>query len=326
MLGAGFSRAISSEMPVMANLLLELVEFVREHRPQLVNGDRLVIHDLEGFLTFLAARQPFLTDAENAENAGLFERVSGWLGDEISHRQRRALDNAMPSWLATLVAEWHSERAAVLTLNYDTLVEAAVNALTLKSDDADDRVQPWDLYPVPIPLARAQGGTMFGTHNPKRSAATFRLLKLHGSITWHYPGLRVVGPPVDATGYGVFADVAGDVDPIARYWSGGLTPMIVPPTTSKSDYLDNATMLRTWLSARHELDAASTIFLIGYSLPTADVQFASLLAMTVNGTVVVVNPDSEVVERVRRVCNAPVDASYAGDPDCVRRFVDSYAS
>src|SRR5436309_12587613 len=114
-------------MPTVAGLRKPLDRFLAEQAPRLLVGDdeqKPLIDNVEGLLTYLASPQPFLSPAENLENEALFLRVSKWLSESIFQAQRHALGQPRPDWAVELLRRWNSDRVPVISLNYDTLVEA----------------------------------------------------------------------------------------------------------------------------------------------------------------------------------------------------------
>ena len=90
LLGAGFSCAASDSMPTMRSLLDKLKHTSNEEKwPAATSTGLPGAHDLESWLDSLAVPQPYRTDVENAEAAGLFRRVTAWLGDYLSDIQSR---------------------------------------------------------------------------------------------------------------------------------------------------------------------------------------------------------------------------------------------
>ena len=85
--------------------------------------------------------QPFLNQAENSYNRGLFLETTRWLAQFMFRRQQETLQNAIPDWLTSLLRTWHARRSTVITLNYDTLVESAVMSVALNAPSAG-RIMP----------------------------------------------------------------------------------------------------------------------------------------------------------------------------------------
>ena len=123
-LGAGFSRAVSSRMP----LITDLTSNLRETHSSYFDGvDTPVIrNNVESLLTFLATPQPWLSREQQLVNLSRFHGLAHAIADLIGERENETLDSPAPDWLIALVELWGSEQATVITLNYDVLVEKAV--------------------------------------------------------------------------------------------------------------------------------------------------------------------------------------------------------
>lgn len=200
----------------------------------------------------------------------MFVRLTEAIAQVLNERQLAVLEQDAPPWLQDLVSVWHQTRAAVLTFNYDTLIEASVlpaagllNAAELGSDDTQFAWPELINYQPPDPPGRLL------YHAP--GTPTFDLLKMHGSTNWYWQ-------PTDTTGVsaarrpplGTFAAPEPyDAAETARWWPGR-TPMIIPPTASKADYYQSPLLREIWLRARKSLADAKRVHIVGYSLPLTD--------------------------------------------------------
>jgi hypothetical protein len=177
-LGAGFSKAVSGHMPLTDKLGDEVLARLKAvgvdltARPYRGSG-------FEAWLSRLAEPQPDLSLTENQENRGLFLRISELLREVVIDAELAVLAEPLPWWLQRMVGAWHfSGTRAVITFNYDLLVEHAVRSAALWDQDnirlsADSILR---FGPKP-PYVWKEG---FST-GPKRGR-TFQLLKLHGSV------------------------------------------------------------------------------------------------------------------------------------------------
>jgi hypothetical protein len=182
-LGAGFSKAVSNEMPT----LMDLPQALRSYSARKARGDDTVaeldqlgsIGNVEMILTYLVQAKPWLSESANLRARALFLDVTRLIADLIHDRMCACFQklNEAP-WLNLLMKSWHRNRDTVITFNYDMIVETAAGKV----------VDPIDLpgiYGVPLTPAslRARGA---GTGLiPSKS---FTLLKLHGSTGWFYSG------------------------------------------------------------------------------------------------------------------------------------------
>jgi hypothetical protein len=216
----------------------------------------------------------------------------------------------------------------VITLNYDTLVESAVMSLEL-GDTSVGKVLPPLTYANPLRPAESEWGASMNPY--ARRQATLTLCKLHGSLSWWRSG-PVHQAPVDVGTWtdrfnahkrATWEEVAG------RVMTG--EPMLVPPTLAKSDYFDNDVVRANWRRAYEGLRSASTVVVMGYSLPNGDTQTAALLgSATADGDrrVVVVDLNGDVVDRVRTCCHsARIDVAHFSDSDRpIAEWAEQWAS
>ena len=106
--------------------------------------------------------------------------------------------------------------------------------------------------------------------------------------------------------------------------------MIVPPTTAKSAYFDNPMIRLLWRMAYQATLAADRVFVLGYSLPIADLLVRTMFGDAIrNGrpkSIWIVNPDGAVAERFAEF-EADVILTHCGDDfKGMGRFVEDYLS
>ncbi|WP_426736976.1 hypothetical protein [Plantibacter sp. 2H11-2] len=310
-LGAGFSRAASREMPITDELgQRAALRLGLNDLPQF-QADGITF---ESWMTWLAERQPFLSEAEHLQDRARFAELTEAIAIEVAASQVAADTAGFPQWLGEFVDLLHWAQSEVITLNYDTIIETTLD----KSPrfDGDSTVNSADTV-TGFPNGR---GLMFGSGPYFEDRGTFRLYKLHGSIDWFgVPGDRTgatLGRIPTAEGRGVTAH---------RATIGGREVFLVPPTSTKDSYFDNPKTRFTWSQARDGLHEADRVVLMGYSLPLTDTALARLLVTTMAGAaldVVVVNPDAQGV--ANRLVALGVDRAriqtYEGY-DCVVNFV-----
>jgi hypothetical protein len=162
-------------------------------------------------------------------------------------------------------------RAHVVTFNYDTLIEATVDALKFLTYR---RVGPLVMPTWAVPYGGA----------PAAPAETFTYCKLHGSVHWYWdPSTRSAESMVDiglpAT-WGSGRDT--DRDPHLR--APGKEPVIIPPVLVKTSFFVNPVVRYLWRTAFQGLRAASRVFVLGYSLPAADLLVRGMLTDSIRDT------------------------------------------
>lgn len=242
----------------------------------------------EIWLSRLADDQPYLSVGENLENQALFERFSAAIAMVLGERVHTALGAGCPGWFAEFVRVAHQRRATLITFNYDTLIECAV---------ATGLLFDWG-QPEPVFWAEITGDVPSwppgDAYLAAEQADTLHLLKLHGSLNWYWV-------PRDASGVsiarrhlpGIFDSPAEYGEEDRRRRLPGRVPFVVPPSAVKSPYYRNPVVRDIWQQAAERLRSANRVFILGYSLPPADLTFADMLTDALRGsdaTLTVVDP------------------------------------
>jgi hypothetical protein len=241
--GAGFSKAISSEMPVTSELNTDVLNLFKDRFPQDYKFFP-VVDDIELLLTYLAEPQPWLAERQTLKNRSNFLLLSELISDVLLARQKRALTeingNKENVWALKLIKRWYSERTTVISLNYDVLIEYLFNLSELIGKHA----RPYkEIYPMEISPISTRGGVGLMGGYPINSSLL--LYKLHGSINWLYSGAEeFYGEQIYDIGLedlvkhdSVLKELAGVR---ARYrYSVDKVPLIVPPTNHKEKFFKN---------------------------------------------------------------------------------------
>jgi SIR2-like domain len=222
-------------MPTVGDLVDGVQDFIGTRRPSNYDALLQLANDPEALLTYVADEQPHLTRAENSENKAMFFALSEWLSETLYNSQRYALGQGVaPGWADAIVDRWQREKATVLTLNYDTLVESTF---------ASGSRQPFvysELYPLSLPpIVQRTGAAVWG-RDPNAPRA-FNLIKLHGSLNWFYSGAETFyGEPIyDVDGVSFWNQGDRPTWEEVRSRAPGLVPMIIPPSHGKSAFLRN---------------------------------------------------------------------------------------
>jgi hypothetical protein len=315
LVGAGFSRCIAAAMPLLADLIPVAERVVGARSPKLLRRLQRLGPNIELWMSYVAQPHPWLDDADALYNQSIFARLSTEIAKEVLSKQNIAVQSAPPTWLSDLVGIWHANRAVVISLNYDTLVE---KALMLKED-----IPGVFAYQVPVPPIDTRSGlTSYG----EERKPTMKLFKLHGSINWYYHGPRARSADIyDVLFHAEWLqdDLKGRSDDI-----GGTQPLVVPPVLAKDPYFVNDTLHEQWIVAGNEAAGADRLFLLGYSLPTSDQLMRFFLAAAIApSTVVPVNPDYKMVDSVKSVFpGSKLDRRFVGSADEIPSFVDWYVA
>lgn len=310
-------------MPLTAELFelcvarIQMLGLETAHEVDLLAAYGRFQKDVETWLTWLASDQPWLTEASIFRNRAAFADVSRGLASVILSSQNStftAHGGASPPWLYNLVDRWANNDAAVISFNYDALVERTYEDVLQGSTS----VILYSFMPEALDGAARLGGV--------RPSHRFSLYKLHGSITWYvFPGEGRYGPIYDA---GFATGWEGPDDEAALLLRvGARQPLIVPPVVSKEPFFGRPELRDQWMRADHRLQEADRLFLLGYSLPEADLTARFLLnRVDSRCEVITVNTDDAVRVRVERLLQSHrVNPDFSGRPEVITEFATAYA-
>lgn len=269
LLGSGFSKAISSVMPTLADLSKTVLDRSAHLRSQLPPSAQ---ENLEIALAFLSTRQPWLSESEYhrrvAEAFDLIAQVAPVL-EQAELEAARCSSHHPPEWLLRFIYWLHDEHAVIITFNYDTLLEktlAEIPIAELGNTFKPVMLNPRALYPTRFPIASHED--TFGTNWP-----TAEVLKLHGSINWSYSGAKEFfgeaiqyTPPTSWSADGLWARSEDKV------------PLIAPPIADKSAHFAHESLHHLWRVARRRLRGAERVYCIGFGFPDTDLAIRFLLA------------------------------------------------
>ncbi len=329
-LGAGFSKAIDSQMPTMVELGAEVRKRLSDDIDLASAIPASLGDNFELWMTYLSQPQPWLREPDIDLHRSLGGRIRQSIADVIEERTLSASASTAPEWLRRLVLTWHRRQAVIITLNYDTLVERVVRDFQVS--EKISWLYPDDIYPPYFAdILSRTGGGIWGNDDPQ----TFQLLKLHGSVNWHYSGREVFyGETIFFSAvpeFGPAADEAvRDADTSKlRDLAADKETLLIPPVSEKTTYFNNETVRGLWKDAAAALRDAAACHFIGYSLPISDLGMHFFLAGNrpdADIPVHVVDIDANVLERYRNFLDRPdIGSDYVGTDDPVARFACKYA-
>jgi hypothetical protein len=334
-LGAGFSIAIARTMPstdVLGDRVLSSQRSIHAGSAErhsskcdglscdypVLGADGVPKPTFELWLSTLAEPQPHLFEPENDRRRALFGELSGLIALNVERAvQLTVKEGGPPEWLNKLVTHWNNTRADVITFNYDTLIEATVDSLDLlapyppKGDAIPLKSKM--LGPSVVPSFRT---VLEGPRVPPADSFWYR--KLHGSTHWYWDDTTRSAESIVQVGVRYHWNdefpVYNDFE-LRDYIAPGKVPLIVPPTTGKSSYFENPIIRFLWRDAFAALAAAPRVFVIGYSLPQADLLVRSLLGMALGDSDVwLVNPDAQVADRFSELGVGTLHTEFCGSP------------
>lgn len=274
-LGAGFSKAISKAMPITN----ELGDDLERRLSGEIEFDRKSKETFEAWLTLQMTPLPFLEGFENSRRAADAARVISEMAHVLDERVLTASEEPAPLWLRQIIAIWHVERAVVLTFNYDTLIERAVNGVVPSVVSENGFVGHVMGDQVVFPAPPAPQAQYIGDFGAGYTGDSFELLKMHGSLTWYWAS----GDPTGSTLIRVREKhILGSSEPLAieADFSGATTldRYLIPPITSKDGYYGSYLANALWRTAGSRISSAESLALIGYSLPPEDRVACQLIA------------------------------------------------
>ena len=292
-LGAGFSRAISAAMPTLNDLSNLNPEW--RSKPTFEKSEPLyrMGNDYEAWLSRLAVSQPHRSASENLRARQLYLEQVDLLVEMIVDRQRSAQQSAIPDWLHDLVCHWNEHKSVVMTFNYDTLVEGAVESLSA-SEGLSDSLPSWSL---PVIWPESMTNSL-----PADSSKSFRLLKLHGSVNWFWDPEGGSGTLVRAANVGAF----GDPSIVLRRATRGIDgreSFVIPPLAAKATLQGEPRFRAQWRLASQAIHGASRVFVLGFSFPATDWGVSGFLVESIRSSIVKVKvavmPNDEATVRER---------------------------
>jgi hypothetical protein len=333
-LGAGFSRAVYGLCP----LTDDLGEAVRSRlgpadRAKLPPG-RFADGRFEEWLSYLSESQPHFTPEESADANALALRVTRLISEVLSQVQADALVAGTGEWFWQFLSVLHVLRAGAITLNYDNFVECGVHTLGLQSsgwggstlvceDDILAGLPPcadFSGISAQSAIERTESGDPI--RNAERRDGTFKLLKLHGSLSWYWlpdggggSTLRRWRLP------GIFGQLWDGEEEQRHQELPAHEVFVVPPASLKGQRLREPVTRELWRSAAYALKTAERLVLMGYSVPFADHSIIGMLSEGLRGREVqieVVDPSADVVaERLVRLGASANQIRQTSGDDCI---------
>lgn len=325
-LGAGFSIAVNKLFPNTDELGTRAVaEICRANRLGIdVNGLPATFSNgqFETWLAQMSDDQPYLSTSENLRNRAIFLELTQTIRDIIVEVEEES-SRQFPSWLCDFLSVCHARQSHLITLNYDTLIERCILKLYLAPPNEERVVTAGDILDGIPPDTR--------TNISGAGLRSLRLLKLHGSTSWYWVPTDQTGSTIqriDTQAHKSQSDT--EIQAERRRILPGREPFIIPPISGKGSLYNNPVIRELWTSAHDALRGARRVFLIGYSLPSADSGMGGLLNHALSNNphapiLEVVNFEKAVPPILDRLSKIGIKAkpSFTAD-NCVEKFAKSY--
>lgn len=319
-LGAGFSHQIHSEFPLMSSLSKNVRSIISDRFE-----NTSILDNIELALSELKSNSPWKTSYARYSDMALYEKII----NEIQYHLERPLGTLPENrvdLVNRLVNTWHVNKSHVLTLNYDLIIEQSVSSIRRGQfrdcNDKDIRfLNPWHIYPVPIPHARTRGGNPWKLGGEER---TFSYYKLHGSLNYY----TLPDPYQNQV---LYHKHHNEIEELVE----GLQLFMVPPTNSKQTFFEHPTLQTIWDKAAKKLAncGKGRIYIVGYSMPMEDFTMLSMLRNNIKETIdqyrggppeiLIVNPDKEAAYRIKNLLGIQ---NRIGQITDVNGFLEKYAS
>lgn len=259
-LGSGFSKSISKNMPAMSGLSQELRTAEDDKYPELMefmrtlnsktNGSR-EFTSLEAVCSLILGRDIFYNSSVYLHYQILQNQLVHWLYEKIDNAAKTVdpeKEEGLKRFILQCVQPKDGKKALVITFNYDLLIErlfASVKDFPCRLD-----------YIVRL-------NSYFDEKRPSASKHIFPYLKLHGSFNW----FRSPGSIICDTNNVYLLDEDGYSRNLVHHND---IPVFVPMTFSKQSYLGGSFFNVLWNIAQRYLEMAEEITFIGYGFPLTD--------------------------------------------------------
>jgi len=289
LLGAGATRGASFVKPFHTHKPPLDIDFFTQLRAsgrlsQRAEVERLLKFVMEEFGTLETSMERFYTEATISDE---FVGMPAGKGRPPVRYKRAVQDfrTVLPSIFGATIGSqgcrYHATLAtlltpkdAVISFNYDCLIDHTLRQV------AGSKWDPSRGYGFPIASGAADWRTQSGRGRPPKG--TIQLLKLHGSLNWHWQ-----------------ADALHLHQNAYRSRPNPDDLMIVPPLWQKR--IADEPFKSMWIEARRFLASTKALIVVGYSLPETDMFTSALLRTDVQELdfLMVVNPDDEARSRVK---------------------------
>lgn len=289
-IGSGFSKEYSPEMVTLKELSQQVWK-KQSDIPEKLDDMKSVGYkdDIEMLMNFLVTDQPWIPTHKYHENLSLFYRLADWVGNTIEDNEKNAFEGREenPSWMQNFLMYIQEKKIPVITLNYDTIIENAleIQKRTTSYQPVNGKTElpcSWELYPNPInySMTRARYSNDKSIHDNYSNADPFPYFKLHGSINWYYNQSRSTSNnEIYYTDVMKIRGASSSQEEMVQEKS----KFIVPPVSEKSQFFENDILELIWSNAIDHLKEADRVFMLGYSFPKSDLTMRHFLNTAFKG-------------------------------------------
>ena len=259
-LGSGFSKSISKNMPSMKGLTEELRRAEDDKYPELMEFMRNLnkksncskeLTSMEAVCSLILGRDIFYNSSVYLHYQILQNQLVHWLYEKIDNAAKTVDSDkkeALKNFIMQCVYPKDGDKSLVITFNYDLLIErlfASMSDLPCRLD-----------YIIRL-------NNYFGEAPQDTRKDIFPYLKLHGSFNW----FRSPGSIICDTNNVYLSEENGYSRNLVHHND---IPVFVPMTFSKQSYLEGSFFNVLWNIAQRYLEMAEEIVFIGYGFPLTD--------------------------------------------------------
>ena len=282
-LGTGFSKAIHNDMPLLKDLSEDIyAKYKRE-----IDDPHLIAYkdNVEELLSYLYSEHPWKKELNKHNDFVLYLKIAECISNIIKDNQELLLDPRTVCRdnknIEKLITTFCKNKTNIITFNYDTIIENLLNRNSTEPCDVASLCQ--------IPVRSIQDRVHPSNNSiSKLNKNDVHLMKMHGSIHWYYSGDLEIN--IDNVYYDSTPE---DKSPAYQNLKADLNPFIIPPIMDKSEFYKNHVLKTTWYNAYTNLKGASSVVIIGYSIPLSDYSSQMLLRSAIQKTadIIIVNED-----------------------------------
>lgn len=121
--GAGFSKWISPDMPLMSDLLLNIPKGIKQKIDEANLRYIINNNNIEHLISYLHTKYPWKTNQEYYQNLALYSEIIKYLCDTIRTASIISKSNLENSYIEKLTIYWKKHTSCLLTFNYDVFLE-----------------------------------------------------------------------------------------------------------------------------------------------------------------------------------------------------------
>lgn len=317
-LGAGFSKAVNNNYPLMSELTQKIFERIGQGSmcQRLDEIPEQVKNDIETLLTYLGTDFPWKNNTKQYENKALYSAILHEISSlflELETSTEYTLAYKPPEIIVSLAKHilQTPNEYNFLTLNYDIFLEHLFGVVSQWKVDYNDLYK----YPMSSLRTRIIDSSSITVRSPYPQAPA--ILKLHGSVNWFWAK--------NSSSDDIYFSDGTEKD--FSNLVMGLEPYIIPPVLDKNSFYNHITIRSLWQQAEQLLKQADEIYIIGFSFPQTDLSVKYLFQSALHNIkpkIYIINIEEEknLHKNYYSVfMNKSLDYTYTGKTDVLKNFI-----